>query len=463
MNFQKNALAAALMLATSTVCAADDLNALRQQLQDLKQTYQTQIDALEQRLQAAEQTAQQAKSQVAELQSNAPETKPAKAAEKSNFNPDVSLILEGRYAAFQNDPHEYHLAGFQTAGEAGPGEEGFTLGHSELIFSANVDDKFYGQLITALHSHDGETEVEIEEAFIQTLGLGNGLTAKAGRFFSSLGYLNTQHPHAWDFADAPLIYRGLFGDQYNDDGVQLTWLAPTAQYVEVGGELLRGGRFPASASTDIGAYTLFAKTGGDVGASHSWLAGVSYWAAPDVAERTSEFGHVHEHEGEDDVLHLPSFSGDSRIWSAGVTWKWAPSGNAKNRNAKLQLEYFERREDGEIAMLHRDPAPVSSYDGTQRGFYLQGVYQFMPQWRVGARYDWLNSDASGENMELLEHAGLLNESHDPHRYSLMLDWSNSEFSRFRLQFNRDQSTAEADNQVFLQYIHSIGAHGAHSF
>jgi hypothetical protein len=54
--------------------------------------------------------------------------------------------------------------------------------------------------------------------------------------------------------------------------------------------------------------------------------------------------------------------------------------------------------------------------------------------------------------------------HDPQRVSAMLDFSSSEFSRLRLQYNRDASRANAgDNQWFLQYILSLGAHGAHAF
>ena len=46
----------------------------------------------------------------------------------------------------------------------------------------------------------------------------------------------------------------------------------------------------------------------------------------------------------------------------------------------------------------------------------------------------------------------------------MVDWSPSEFSRLRLQFARDYSRMGAtDNQMFLQYIMSLGAHGAHKF
>src|SRR5690606_28387110 len=110
-----------------------------------------------------------------------------------------------------SDHHErFALPGFQSGGEAGAPDQGFSLGHTELSLSASIDDRFYGQAAVALHEHDGATETELEEAFVETLGLDHGLTVKAGRFFSQLGYLNGQHEHAWDFADAPLVYMALF-------------------------------------------------------------------------------------------------------------------------------------------------------------------------------------------------------------------------------------------------------------
>ena len=49
-------------------------------------------------------------------------------------------------------------------------------------------------------------------------------------------------------------------------------------------------------------------------------------------------------------------------------------------------------------------------------------------------------------------------------WSLMLDWAPSEFSRLRAQYNRDNSRpGGADDQWSLQYIMSLGAHGAHAF
>ncbi|MEW8034318.1 MAG: hypothetical protein AB2798_11015 [Candidatus Thiodiazotropha endolucinida] len=380
-------------------------------------------------------------------------------AEESAFNPDISLILDGRFGAFDNES-DYELPGFMLGGEAGRGEEGFHLGHNELAISANVDNLFYGKLTAAIADHEGDTEVELEEAFIETVALGNGLKIKAGRFFSAIGYLNQQHGHAWDFADAPLVYRGLFGNQLIDDGLQVSWVAPTDIYLQLGGELLRGERFPAGGASNDGkgAGTLFAKIGGDMGESHAWQLGLSHWRA-EVEDRTSG-GHHHEGEAEE----VPTYSGDSKVTGIDFVWKWAPLGNASERNFKLQGEYFIRDEEGDVIMDDGSESPESTtYDGDQEGWYLQGIYQFMPRWRVGLRYDRLDSDNKGSDEEVLAEAGLDNEGHKPERITLMGDYSHSEFSRLRLQYARDDSYEDADDILMLQFVMSLGPHGAHRF
>jgi hypothetical protein len=86
----------------------------------------------------------------------------------------------------------------------------------------------------------------------------------------------------------------------------------------------------------------------------------------------------------------------------------------------------------------------------QSGWYLQGTYQFMPGWRVGARYDQLDAGSGSE--------------FTPKRSAFMVDYSPSEFSRVRLQLAQSRTQPEVtDNQVFLQYILSLGAHGAHRY
>ncbi len=374
------------------------------------------------------------------------------------FNPALSLILDGRYGVFSNDPEDYRLPGFQLQDEAGPGQESFSLGESELTASANIDDRFYGSFTAAFSSEGGDTEVEIEEAYLETVGLGHGVAIRAGRAFSELGYLNNVHLHAQDFVDFPLIYRGLFANQFNDDGVQLRCLAPTILFVEVGLELGGGNDFPASRGSGdtIGSVVGTATLGGDIGVSQSWQLGLSYLNA-DVESRT---GGIHPDESQNPVES--SFTGDDDIIGIDVVYKWAPGGNPTERNFKFQSEFFTRGEDGVIS-IDEPAATTSTLDARQSGWYAQGVYQFMPRWRAGLRYDQVDADSEGSEPRILAAAGLDDQGHTPRRYSAMIDYSHSEFSRFRLQYNRDESYSDSDDQIFAQYIVSLGAHGVHTF
>jgi hypothetical protein len=367
------------------------------------------------------------------------------------FNPAISLILDGHYANYSLDPDGYQLSGFLLDAEAGLPSEGLSLDETELVISANVDDKYYGFLTTSLEQTDGETSVELEEAYFETLALPKGLKVKAGRFLSDLGYLNPIHAHAWDFNDAPLAYVAMLNTAYKDTGVQLRWVVPATLFIEIGGEILRGDSFPAAdgaASDGTGASALFAHFGGDIGTSSSWRAGVAHLAA-DANRRTSVFadGSV-------------AFTGSSDLTVADFVWKWAKNGNSRDRYYTVQAEYLQRREDGDVAVTTLSAGDeLGSYTGTQDGFYVQGVYQFRPRWRIGARFDRL--DAS--NDVSVSTPTPLVADHRPSRISVMADFSNSEFSRLRLQLNRDDSRPETDNQVVVQYLMSLGAHGAHRF
>lgn len=386
----------------------------------------------------------------------------ATAANLNSFNPDINLTLDGRNGSFSNTS-DYELPGFMLGGEAGRGEQGLHLGHSELSLSSNIDDLFYGKFTTAIAEHEGATEVEIEEAFIEAQALGNGFGFKAGRFFSDIGYLNNQHGHAWDFTDAPLVYRALLGNQLVDDGLQFSWLAPTDLYFKIGAEALRGERFPAGGATNNGqgAYTLFAKLGGDIGFSNAWQLGFSHWHA-DVENRASG---THSH-GAVAATEIPIYTGVSQINAIDFVWKWSPNGNSRERNLTIQAEYFQRDENGTVELVDNDPLTpqeITSYQGKQTGWYLQGVYQFMPRWRVGLRYDRLNANNTGSDPVLLGEASLDNEGHTPERRTIMFDYSRSEFTRVRFQYAVDNSYEDSDQLFFVQYIVTLGVHGAHQF
>jgi len=480
------AVAAALLVPGAAYAVSDaDIAELREQVRQLKQQYEERIQALEQRLRQAEGAAQKAQGAAAQAEgaatkaadvatsAQAQAVKAESAAVQANnrpaseaaFNPAISVILNGTYSNLSQDPARFKITGFApTGGDVGPGSRGFSLGESELALAANVDRYFRGTLIATLQPDD---KVGVEEGYLQTLALSNGMTLKAGRFFSSAGYLNEIHAHAWDFTDAPLANKVFLGNQLADDGLQLKWLAPTDTYFELGAEAGRGRSFPGSNrdKNGSGAANLFARLGGDIGASTAWRAGLSNL-------RTTAQNRSYTDSSALGTEVNNSFNGASRLWVLDGLMKWAPNGNSTETNIKLQGEYFRRSEEGNLTYDTAAVSPAGTQTGSLRsarsGWYAQGVYQFMPMWRVGYRYDRLNWGSV--KLGLVDSGALgaadfpIYARYTPTRNTLMFDYSPSEFSRMRVQFARDKSRLGAtDNQIFLQYIMSLGAHGAHSF
>jgi hypothetical protein len=299
------------------------------------------------------------------------------------FNPALSLILDGKFTSYSGAPPE--LMGVLQGGESGTVPEGFSLSDTEVVASANIDDKFYGFVNIGFELDENETEVELEEAWLQTLALPGGFSVKAGRFFSDIGYVNVRHPHAWDFANAPLAYDAFLGTSYADTGVQVRWIAPLDVFLEVGGEIMSGDSFPAGGRADsgTGAHTLFARLGGDAGVSNSWRVGVSLLAAESI--------------GRESMLEPTpvGFDGDTDVMMFDFVWKWARNGNTRDRNFTLVGEYLRRDEKGALTLLSQPPLTVA-YDDDQSGFYLYGTYQFRPQWRAGVRFDRLSQSTGVE-------------------------------------------------------------------
>jgi hypothetical protein len=429
--------------------AADDtdLQSVGEQIQQLKQSNMK----LEQRLQQVENAASQAQTRSSAGPSNV-----------NSFNPAVAMILSGTYEQLKQDP-AIPVTGFEMNANNTGYVRGFSLQESELSISANIDPEFSGVGTFSLAPEGG---ISVENGFVQTSALGNGLNLKFGRFFSGLGYLNEQHSHVWDFVDQPLVYRVLWDNQYGDDGLQLKWLAPTDMFFEVGGELGRGLGFPGTDrdKNGAGAGVLFAHIGDDIGIEHSWRAGISLQESRRVDAVS---------DGVPDLPGTPggvsnSFTGDSQTAGLDFVWKYSPNGNIRERYLKVQSEYFRSHENGtltyDIAVPPAASGPTSgSYTVTQSGWYLQSVYQFMPTWRTGLRYDRLDPGTASVGASIATDV-ISDYSFNPSRLTWMVDYNPSEFSRIRLQLAHDESRQGlTDNQMFVQYIMSLGAHGAHQY
>ncbi|MCE9522486.1 MAG: hypothetical protein K8S25_08665 [Alphaproteobacteria bacterium] len=445
---------AAVAASPATAAGDEDLAAIRQEMKSLRGDYESKIRELERRLKKAEARADKSEAAAKNVSAAAaenpvpaqpmadalppppqPPAAPRAAASANAFNPAISAILNGSYTASRRDPALARVPGFVLGDEAGLADRGFSLGESEVAITASVDPYFLANLIVSLGNDDS---IAVEEAYIQSTNLPWGFTAKLGRFFSGVGYLNEKHAHAWDFVDAPLPYRALLGNQYGDDGIEVRWLAPTDFFLEFGAEWYRGDSFPAGNGEDNGAGTIaaFVHSGGDIDDSSSFLAGLSFLHTKALDRDTG--GDL--------------FTGTDGLGIASLVYKWSPNGNPTVTNLVVNGEYFFGHEDGTF-----NGVPV---DTDRSGFYVQGVYQFMPHWRFGLRYAELETDAPPA---LLAGSALDDFGHTPQSLSALLEYDTSEFGRFRVQYTLDDADLQTDSQITAAYTVSIGSHGAHRF
>jgi outer membrane receptor protein involved in Fe transport len=410
------------------------------------------------------------------------------------FNPAMSVIVDGAYYTDNVHGEAFEIIeeadGFAMGhghnGDNGDGhgalERGFNLREVEFAFSATVDPYFDAFVMFVF---DGD-EIELEEAFVTTRALPAGLQAKFGKFLSDVGYINKQHPHSWDFFDRPLVNELLFGDHgLQETGVQLTWLAPTAQYLRFGVEALQGET--SGIANHIGEeapingterileeasgprlFTSFVKFAPDLGFDHALQVGASYGYA-------SSFQNSEEHS-----TRFEDHEGTASFWGVDGVYKYTPGGSVGGQGAiKLQGEYFYRKRDIDRRDVYfachpagidcADPAAVwqigdvaneQSFSERQDGYYLQALYGLAPRWNTGLR---------------VEQVGLTNRTgrgggeswDDSRRYSAVLSFMPTEFSRLRLQYSRGDIAVEGEresfNQLFLQFQMSLGVHGAHTF
>jgi len=334
----------------------------------------------------------------------------------------------------------------------GSRDKGLQLGHSDITASGPVGSHFKAHVGAMFETHDGKLERSIEEAWVETTRLPVGLQARGGRFASQIGYLNQQHPHADDFVERPLLYRGFFGGHWNDDGLRLNWTAPTPFYLMVGAEAFRGKRLveeTANTPRNPGIATLVVKTGADLNRSHSWQLGLSH-----VRSRREAAVEEHEHEegeGEEghdhDHAHGAQFSG-RKTWMIDATWKWAPGGN--NRDQQVRLGFEAAR----ITGLNRFATANDKHEANA----ITLVWRFRPEWEVGARADWLRARMPHE-----DHfdSVLLRER------AVMVAWKPSHMQSLRLQYTTQRDAVGFENparrSVQLQYVLAFGAHGAHAY
>jgi type II secretory pathway pseudopilin PulG len=339
-----------------------------------------------------------------------------------------------------------------------PQQRGFSIQNVELTLSGAVDPYFRGRanLIYQLDA-EGESTFELEEAYMESISLPWNLQVKGGQYFSEFGRLNPTHPHSWDFVDQPLVNaRFLGGDGLRNPGARVSWLAPTPFYSEL----------------FVGAQNSQGETAESFRSDHE---GDLYLGRPAVETRVRNLG---------DLLYTARYAlsfnpGDEHTLLAGVSGAWGPNASGEDTDTRLygldlfykwkskqhskgfpfvtwQTEWmFRDYQAGAWAGDAGNPA-VSTQTLRDSGLYSQVSWGFHRGWVASLRGDYVSGADGlfGSGPETIERW----------RLSPALTFHPSEFSRLRLQYNRDDREGLGiDHSVWLQFEFLLGAHAAHKF
>ena len=345
-------------------------------------------------------------------------------------------------------------------GDHDPQQRGFNARNIELALDGAVDPYFEGfaNIVFKL-DNDNNTDVEVEEAFLQTTSLPFNLQLKGGQFFAAFGRINPTHPHTWDFADAPIVHALLLGgDGLRGVGAQISWVAPVPWYSQLilAVQNGRGGtgysfRNPGDDGMFFGRRTTDREIRGledfvwiprwensvDLSPTQVVLAGVS------GAFGSNETGGTAR----------------TQIYGADLLYKWK---SAKAEGGfpfvKWQTEFMYRRFEAGRGVNESFPVSETFNDW---GLYSQVLWGFKKGWVAGVRGDYYDAEDSRFTNDI--------DRQSRSRISGNLTWYPTEFSKIRLQYNHDflndsffLAGRDVDS-VFLQFEFILGAHGAHKF
>lgn len=391
---------------------------------------------------------------------------------------DISLV--GTFAVGGSTAND--IEGGTQLGGHDPNQRGFTVQGAEVNFQGAVDPYFRGNanVVFQLDS-GGESFLELEEAWLETMSLPWNLQMRAGQYLTEFGRINTQHPHSWAFVDTPLVSGRLLGDDgLRNPGGRISWLSPTPFYSELffGAQNSQGATAHSFRNDHEGAVFLGRPNGaGRVSSLGDMLFTARYALSFNLTDNQTLLAGVSGAFG-------PNSSGtdsDTQIYGVDLYWKWKPanahggfpfvSWQTEAMVRKYQAGAFEWDSVGANAgVLDPDEQDLNG-DGipdvlpretlTDWGFYSQVLYGFRKGWVAGLRGDYVTR-TSRANYETMF-------GDDPDRLgrwrlSPNLTWYPSEFSKLRLQYNYDaRKGMGVDHSVWLQFEFLLGAHAAHKF
>lgn len=383
------------------------------------------------------------------------------------FNPDISLIGDLAFVGANlrdGVAESLSIPGYldQTAREGKL--RGIDFNYLEIAFNAAVDPYFDFVGIVTVESGG----IDVEEAFIDSRQLPFGFQLRLGKFLSAFGRLNGMHKHFWDFYDPPLVYETFIGGEgLKNPGVRASWTAPVDFLLQINAEVFQG-VFDESPTFNAVGYELNAVNGATLSSKDPFTPALYVGSVKTSFDTGNHvlllggsvmYGHSTQTHIDDSPTDTAFSAPGTVLYDAELTYKYLIS---SYRSITWQTEYLGRLSSGQLALAA--DGLRHSEEKNQGGLYSQVIWRFDEpgRWRVGARLDLMT-----QNSVTIDGVRQPLDKMLP-RYTAMLEFSPTEFSRFRLQYDFDRSRyfkgAQKDlHEVLLQVNFAVGPHGAHSF
>ena len=391
----------------------------------------------------------------------------------------IDLSADLLFAVGSSTERDESLESLQGGGHD-PRKRGFTLQNLELSLMGAVDPYFNVEThIIYFIGPDGESEFELEEAFLTTqqlpFGLEEyGLQLEAGQFFTEFGRINPRHPHEWSWLDQPVVNTRFFGpDGMRGPGFRVGWLTPLPWFSELHLGMQNANGETMSSFLANEEFFEERPIGGRpfVDREVRSLKDLVYLARLDNSwdwhdELTSKFG-VSGLAGP----NATGSDGSTFIYGLDFLLKWRPVKNDHGWPFVLWQSEIMKRDYKADSFFDEgdplDPADDINLTGTtlrEWGFYSQVLYGFSRNWAAGFRYEY----ASGRGDSVGEFASRKEDPFrdDRQRLSPLMVWQPTEFSRIRLQYNYDVADHLEDNDahsVWLGFEVLFGKHPAHTY
>jgi len=369
----------------------------------------------------------------------------------------MNISLDGLFALAYSSARDLdHIE----VGDHDPQQRGFNARNIELAFDGAVDPYFEGfaNIVFKL-DNDNETDVEVEEAFMQTTNLPFNLQLKGGQFFAAFGRLNPTHPHTWDFADTPLV-NGLFlgPDGLRGVGAQASWTLPLPWYSQLifASQNGRGSTgFSFRNPGDNGMFFDRITTDREARGLQDFVWIPRFENSFNLSDTQTVLAGVSGAFGSNET----GANSRTQIYGADLLYKWKSShAEGGFPFVKWQTEFMYRRFQAGHGADDSFPVAETFHDW---GLYSQVLWGFKKGWVAGVRGDYVDMQDSKFTDDL--------DRQSRWRLSANLTWYPTEFSKIRLQYNQDfleqnffLSAREVES-VFLQWEFILGAHGAHKF